>query len=68
MDYMIARARRTTHLKIVVVALVAAIAVVAVGINTRVSDVTTAQGPAGNHVVKAGQPATYAGEKSSAVR
>jgi hypothetical protein len=68
MDYMITRACRTTHLKIVVVALVAAIAVVAVGINARVGDMTTARGPAAGTVVKAGQPAAYAVEHSSAIR
>jgi hypothetical protein len=68
MDSTITRAGRTTHLKIVITALAAVIAVVVVGINARVSDVDTARSPAGPTVIKAGQPATYAGERTPAIR
>ena len=68
MNHSLHSADRSTHLKIVVVALVAAIAVVAVGISARVSDspsvTVRVQGP----VLKAGQPATTASSETSAVR
>jgi len=60
-------AGRTTHLKIVAVALVAGIAVVAVGINARTTNLETAVG-SDRAVVKAGQPATYAGQTAITVR
>ena len=60
-------AGRTTHLKIVAVALVAGIAVVAVGINARTTNLETAVG-SDRAVVKAGQPATYAGQAAITVR
>jgi hypothetical protein len=53
-------AGRTTHLKIVAVALVAGIAVVTVGINARTTDLATVRVGTDGVVVKAGQPATYA--------
>ena len=67
MNYTISRANRLTHLKIVVISLVAAIAVVAVGVNARTGNVI-AESPGHGTIVKAGQPATYAGQESSAVR
>ena len=67
MNYTISRANRTTHLKIVVISLVAAIAVVAVGINARTGKII-ADSPGSSTIVKAGQPATYAGQESSTVR
>jgi hypothetical protein len=67
MNYTISRANRTTHLKIVAIALVAAIAVVAIGINARIGNVI-ADSPGSSTIVKAGQPATYAGQESSSVR
>jgi hypothetical protein len=62
-------ADRSTHLKIVVIALVAAIAVVAVGVTARVNEPGTAtariqDGP----VLKAGKPATYTKSDDSAIR
>jgi hypothetical protein len=64
-------ADRTTHLKIVVVALVAATLVAGVGIMTRNLDLGTdvlvsqqARGPA----VKAGAPVTYSSSGASMVR
>jgi len=62
----ILNAGRTTHLKIVAVALVAGIAVVAVGINARNLD--TARIGTDRAIIKAGQPTTYAGQETSAVR
>ena len=60
-------AGRTTHLKIVAVALVAGIAVVAVGINARTTNITTAR-VGTDAVVKAGQPVTYAGQETVTAR
>jgi hypothetical protein len=68
MNYTIIRAGRTTHLKIVVVALVAGIAVVAVGINARTNHIATAKGPAEPIVVKATPPSNYAGGDNQTIR
>lgn len=63
MNHSIHSADRTTHLKIVVVALVAGIAVAAIGISARTSsDTQTA------HVVKAGKPMTVTSSNASLVR
>jgi hypothetical protein len=62
MNYSLATADRTTHLKVVVVALVAAILVVAVGIAASVTsrDTETARvRTQGVVVVKAGAPVAY---------
>ena len=67
MNYTISRANRLTHLKIVVISLVAATVVVAVGVNARTGQVI-AESPGNGTIVKAGQPAGYAGQESSAVR
>ena len=64
----ILNAGRTTHLKIVAVALVAGVVVVAVGINARTTNLDTARVETDRAIVKAGQPATYAGQETSAVR
>ena len=66
----IGNAGRTTHLKIVVVALVAAIVVVAVGINARTGDTgnVTARIKTDGRVLKAGKPATYTDRDASAIR
>ena len=64
----ILNAGRTTHLKIVAVALVAGVAVVAVGINARITNLDTARIGTDRAIVKAGQPTTYAGQETSAVR
>ena len=69
MDATLLRAGRTTHLKIVLVALVAAAAVVAVGVNNRTEDFATAGGPIdAPAVIKAGQPAVFAGELKTSIR
>jgi hypothetical protein len=54
MNHSLIGADRNTHLKIVVVALIAAIMVVAVGITARVADTSSLQ--ASGPVIKAGQP------------
>jgi hypothetical protein len=68
MDHSLLSAGRTTHLKIVAVALVFAIVVVLVGVNARTSDIATAHSQTKGAVVKAGQPATYADNEAQAVR
>jgi len=57
MSHSLIGADRTTHLKIVAVALAGAIAVILVGITARVTDIGVAS--AQNVVVKAGKPAAY---------
>jgi hypothetical protein len=63
-------ADRTTHLKVVVVALAAAIAVVAIGINARVADTggATARIQTNGPVLKAGKPAIYSSSDLSRIR
>jgi hypothetical protein len=62
-NHSIHSADRSTHLKIVVVALVAGIAVMSLGIFSRGnSDVQTAR------VLKAGQPTAFTSSNNSAVR
>lgn len=68
MDHSLLNAGLNTHLKIVSVALVLAIAVVLVGVNARTSDIASADGRTKSAVIKAGQPAAYAGREASAVR
>jgi hypothetical protein len=70
MNYSLTTASRTTHLKIVVVALMAAIVVVAVGITARVTamDTETARIRTQGVVVKAGKPAAYSGSETSTIR
>jgi hypothetical protein len=60
---------RATHLKIVAIALIASIVVIAVGIHARTSDGSIAAGAKTNGiVVKAGKPAIYSTRNDSAVR
>jgi hypothetical protein len=71
MNYSLATADRTTHLKVVVVALVAAILVVAVGIAARVSSTDTETARVrtqGVVVVKAGTPTAYTRTETPPVR
>jgi|HubBroStandDraft_6_1064221.scaffolds.fasta_scaffold173890_2 hypothetical protein len=70
MNHSLATADRTTHLKIVVVALVAAIVVVAVGITARVTaaDTETVRIHTQGIVVKAGTPAAYSKTDSPSIR
>ena len=64
MNHSIHSADRTTHLKIVVVALVAGIAVAAIGISAR----TGADQTQTAHVVKAGKPVVVTSSNASLVR
>ena len=66
MSHSLIGADRTTHLKIVAVALAGAIAVVVVGITARVTDIQSAS--AQDLVVKAGKPATFTVTRTTAIR
>jgi hypothetical protein len=71
MNYSLATADRTTHLKVVVVALVAAILVVAVGIAARVTSMDTETArirTQGVVVVKAGVPAAFTRTETPSIR
>ena len=64
MNHSLHSADRSTHLKVVVVALIAGIALTAFGIAARtVDDIQTAA-----HVVKAGKPITVTSSTASMVR
>ena len=65
MNHSIYSADRATHLKIVVVALVAGIAVAGFGISARVSDDSYTQTA---HVIKAGKPVAITSSNLSVVR
>ncbi|WP_375413029.1 hypothetical protein [uncultured Bradyrhizobium sp.] len=66
MNHSIYSADRSTHLKIVVVALVAGIAVAGFGISARTtSDGSTTQA---THVIKAGKPVAVTSSDASVVR
>ena len=65
MNHSIYSADRSTHLKIVVVALVAGIAVTAFGISARTSSEDYAQTA---HVIKAGKTMAVTSSETSAVR
>ena len=67
MNHSIHSADRATHLKIVVVALVAGIAVAAFGITAR-SNVDYSQTAQIVHVIKAGKPVMVTSSDTSAVR
>lgn len=62
MNYSLLAAGRTIHLKIIVVALVAAITFIVIGINAGTSHIATARIQTGGIVLKAAQPAIYAGQ------
>jgi cytochrome oxidase Cu insertion factor (SCO1/SenC/PrrC family) len=70
MTHSLIGANRTTHFKIVAVALFGAIVLVMVGITARVTDADTAtarlqtDGP----VLKAGKPATFTTREGTAIR
>jgi hypothetical protein len=64
----LANAGRTTHLKIVVVGLVAGIAFVAVGLNSKITNLATTRVGTDGAVIKAGQPPIYAGQEAFTVR
>jgi len=69
MNHSLVTADRTTHLKIVAVSLVAAIAVVLVGITARVTDSgASANLQAHGPVLKAGKPSAVTAAEGTAVR
>jgi hypothetical protein len=70
MNHSLLSADRGTHLKIVVVALVAALAVVIAGISAHVSDAgnMTAAVKANGPVAKAGVPAVYSNREGAATQ
>jgi hypothetical protein len=70
MNFSLFTCDRTTHLKIVAVALVAAIVVTVAGINARVGDAggQTASTRTNGVVVKAGKPAVYSTRGDSTIR
>jgi len=70
MNHSIITADRTTHLKIVAVSLVAAIAVIVVGVTARVTDTSGASANLQAHgpVLKAGKPAAVTAAEGSTVR
>jgi hypothetical protein len=67
MNHSIHSADRSTHLKIVVVALVAGIAVAAFGISAR-TNADFSQTAQSTHVIKAGKPVVVTSSDVSAVR
>lgn len=65
MTHSLIGADSSTHFKIVAVSLLAAIAVVVVGITARVTDIGTTRAQV---VVKAGQPAAFTARDATIVR
>jgi len=70
MNHSLVTADRTTHLKIVAVSLVAAIAVILVGITARISEPGSASAKLESHgpVLKAGKPATVTARDGNTVQ
>jgi hypothetical protein len=70
MNHSLLSADRNTHLKIVSLALTAAIAVVVIGITARITDGTSsaARIESGAPVLKAGKPTTYTRTEAPPVR
>ena len=70
MNHSLVTADRTTHLKIVAVSLVAAIAVIVVGITARVTDDSSASANLQAHgpVLKAGKPAAVTAVEGNTVQ
>jgi len=70
MNHSLQSADRNTHLKIVVVALIAAFVVILLGLNARVGDTAsmTVRNQTDGPVLKAGQPATYTGLDAAPMR
>lgn len=70
MNHSLVTADRTTHLKIVAVSLIAAIAVILVGITARITDVDTATARLEAHgpVLKAGKPSAVTVRDTTAIR
>jgi hypothetical protein len=70
MNHSLLSADRNTHLKIVSLALTAAIAVVVIGITARITDGTSsaARIESGAPVLKAGKPSTYTRTEAPSMR
>jgi hypothetical protein len=70
MNHSLVTADRTTHLKIVAVSLIAAIAVILVGITARITDPDTATARLEAHgpVLKAGKPSAVTVRDGTAIR
>jgi len=70
MNHSLVTADRTTHLKIVAVSLVAAIAVIMVGITARIADTGTASAKLETHgpVLKAGKNSTITARDGSSIQ
>ena len=69
MNHSLVTADRTTHLKIVAVSLVAAIAVILVGVTARISDTgASAKLEANGPVLKAGKPAAVTSRDAIAIQ
>lgn len=69
MNHSLVTADRTTHLKIVAVSLIAAIAVILVGVTARITDTgATARLEAQGPVLKAGKPATVTVREGSTIQ
>ena len=70
MNHSLVTADRTTHLKIVAVSLVAAIAVILVGVTARIADNGIASAKLESHgpVLKAGKPATVTVRDGTAIQ
>ena len=70
MNHSLVTADRTTHLKIVAVSLMAAIAVIMVGITARITDTGTASAKLETHgpVLKAGKNSTITARDGSSIQ
>lgn len=70
MNHSLVTADRTTHLKIVAVSLIAAIAVILVGITARITDPDTATARLEAHgpAIKAGKPSAVTVRDTTAIR
>jgi hypothetical protein len=69
LNHSLLSADRRTHLKIVVVALIAALVVVSIGITAQLTRFETIAGVKSNGpVLKAGKPASYTGRDAPLVR
>jgi hypothetical protein len=70
MNHSLVTADRTTHMKIVAVSLIAAIAVILVGITARITDADTTTARLETHgpIVKANKPSTITAREGVAVR
>ncbi len=69
MNHSLLTADRATHLKIVVVALIAATVVVSIGVSAHVTRVETAAGARSNGpVMRAGKPTTYTHRDAPLIR